>query len=233
MTVALGGQYPYDSKGALAGPARVLWADPTTVPTTPTDLWSIIPAVANASGEYPPLTGWNDFGLSAAAPEYVHSKTSAGLTYQQPHGALFTQIQEITRTFTAQIAQIDQDNLVIVENNTLGQTSIAAATSKSAQKKVKIGLYPSFKTVRIAMVTYRPSGTPTVTEPAPSPVGTRPAAVALILPLCNLSAEDSTFSFDAGNPVNAAIKFTVVADQTQGAGAEHGYWIFETPGVIT
>ena len=233
MTVATGGRTPYNAGGALAGPARVLWADPTTVATTPTDLWAIIPAVANASGEYPPMTGWNDFGLSVDAPEYVHSKTSAGLTYQQPHGALFEQITEITRTFTAQIGQIDQDNLAIVENTTSPYTSIAAATGKSAAKKVKIGLYPAFKTVRIAMVTYRPSGTPTVTEPSPSPVGTRPAAVALVFPLCTLSAEDSTFTFDAGNPVNAAIKFTVVPDQSQGAGAEHGYWLFETPGVIT
>jgi len=233
MTVALGGRTPYDSNGALAGPARVLWADPTTVPTTPTDLWSIIPAVATSAGEYPPQTGWNDFGLSAAAPEYIHHKASAGLTYQQPHGALFEQITEITRTFTAQIGQIDPDNLYIVENATATASTIAASTGKSAQKKLKIGLYPSFKAVRICMVTYRPSGTPTVTEPSPSPVGTRPAAVALIFPLCNLSASDSTFQFDAGNPVNAAIQFTVVADQTQGAGAEHGYWLFETPGVIT
>lgn len=233
MTVATGGRTPYDAGGALAGPARVLWADPTTVATTPSDLWDIIPAVANASGEYPPMSGWNDFGLSAAAPEYTHSKTSAGLTYQQPHGVLFEQITDITRTFTAQIGQIDQDNLAIVENTTNPSVAVAAATGKSAQTKVKIGLYPAFKAVRIAMVSYRPSGTPTVTEPSPSPVGTRPAAVALVLPLVNLSAEDSTFQFDSGNPVNAAIKFTVLPDQTQGAGAEHGYWIFETPGVIT
>jgi hypothetical protein len=179
------------------------------------------------------VTGWNDFGLSAAAPDYLHHRASAGLTYQQPHGVLFEQITEITRSFTAQIGQIDQDNLPIVENSTNPNTAIAAATGKSAATKVKIGLYSAFKAVRIAMVTYRPSGTPTVTEPAPSPVGTRPAAVALVLPLCTLSATDSTFTFDSANPVNAAIQFTALADQTLGSGAEHGYWIFETPGVIT
>jgi hypothetical protein len=213
----------------------VLYADPTVVATSPADIWDIVPPVANSSGEYPPKTGWNDFGLAAAAPEYVHSKTSAGLTYQQPHGALFEQITDITRSFTAQIGQIDQDNLQIVENTSSGVTAVASDSTnhESALSKVKIGLYPAFKAVRIAMVSFRPSGTPTVTEPSPSPVGTRPAAVALVLPLCNLSAEDSTFAFDAGNPVNAAIKFTVLPDQTLGAGNEHGYWCFETPGAIT
>lgn len=233
MTVATGGRTPYDASGALSGPARVLWADPAVVTTAPTDLWSIIPAVANSSGEYPVVTGWNDFGLSAAAPEYVHSKTSAGLTYQQPHGALFEQISEITRTFTAQIGQIDPDNLYIVENATATATAISATTGKSAEKKLKFGLYSAFKAVRIAMVSYRPSGSAVVVEPSPSPVGSRPPAVALVFPLCSLSAEDSTFQFDAGNPVNAAIKFTVLPDQSQGAGNEHGYWIFEQPGTIT
>lgn len=233
MTVATGGRTPYDSTGALSGPARVLYADPAVITTTPGDIWDIVPAIANSSGEYPPVTGWNDFGLSAAAPEYTHSKTAAGLTYQQPHGTLFEQISDITRTFTAQIGQIDQDNLQIVENTNLGVTAIAASTGQSALKKVKIGLYSAFKSVRIAMISFRPSGSTVVVEPSPSPIGSRPAAVALVLPLVVLTAEDSTFAFDAGNPVNAAIKFTVLPDQTQGAGAEHGYWIFETPGTIT
>lgn len=231
MATALGGRTPYDAGGALAGPSRVLYADPTTVPTIPTNVWDIVPAVANASGEYPAVSGWTDFGLSAAAPDYVHSKTSAGLTYQQPKGALFEQISEITRSFTAQIGQIDPANMLIVENAT-SLASVASATGKSATQKVSFGLYSEFKAVRIAMITFRPSGTPTVTEPSPSNI-VRPAAVALILPLCVLSAEDSTFTFDAGNPVNAAIKFTVLPVQTLGAGKEHGFWVFETPGVIT
>jgi hypothetical protein len=233
MTVATGGRTPYDTTGALSGPARVLWADPATVTSAPTDLWSVIPAVADSSGEYTPVSGWNDFGLAAAAPEYTHSKTSAGLTYQQPHGVLFEQIQEITRTFTTQIAQIDPDNLYIVENANAVASAIAAATGKSAEKKLPFGLYSAFKTVRIVMVTYRPSGSAVVVEPSPSPYGSRPPAVALVLPLVSLSAEDSTFQFDAGNPVNGAIKFTVLPDQALGAGNEHGFWIFEQPGTIT
>src|SRR4051794_29314388 len=231
MATALGGKTPYDAGGALAGPARVLYSRPEDVTTVPVDLWDIIPAVADAQGEYPVKTGWKDFGLSADAPSYTHSKESEGLEYQQPKGVLFEQISAITRTFTAQIGQIDPENMQIVEN-TQSLTSIAAAAGESAQKKVPFGLYSEFKNVRIAMITYRPSGTPSVTEPAPSNI-VRPAAVALVLPLCVLSAEDSEFTFDKGAPVNAAITFTVLPVQALGAGKEHGFWLFETPGIIT
>lgn len=230
MATALGGRTPYDAGGALAGPARVVYARPADVPTAPGDLWDIIPAVANAQGEYPVVTGWKDFGLAADAPTYTHSKDSEGLEYQQPKGVLFEQISAITRTFTAQIGQIDPDNMLIVEN-TDNLVSVASSTGQSALKKVPFGLYSEFKNVRIALITYRPSGTPTVTEPAPSNI-VRPAAVALVLPSCVLSAEDSEFEFDAGTPVNAAITFTALPDQSLGAGKEHGYWVFETPGVI-
>ena len=231
MSPVAGGLTPYDTAGALAGPARVLYAKPTDVTTPPVDLWDVIPAVADTNGEYPAKTGWKDFGLSADAPTYTHAKESQGLEYQQPKGVLFEQISAITRTFTAQIAQIDPDNLLIVENAE-AITSIASAAGESASKKVGFGLYSSFKNVRIVLVTYRPSGTLAVTEPAPSN-RIRPAAVGLVLPLCVLSAESSEFSFDKGTPVNAAITFTVLPDQTLGANKEHGYWIFETPGVIT
>jgi hypothetical protein len=220
---------PYDAAGALAGPARVLYADPT-VAAVPADLWDIIPAVADVDGEYPPQPDWSDFGLAADAPTYTHSKDTEGLEYQQPRGVLFEAISEITRTFTAQIAQIQPENMLIVENAD-AIVPIAAAAGVSAQKKVAFGLYPEFKSLRIALISYRPSGTPTVTEPAPSD-RTRPCAVGLVLPLCVLSAEDSEFEFDAGSPVNAAITFTALADQTAGANKEHGFWIFEDPGVI-
>jgi len=222
---------PFDSQGALAGPARVAYADPTEVSTAPDDCWDIVTPVADADGEYPLETGWNDFGLAAEAPSYTHSKETEGLEYQQPKGLLFEQISDITRSFTAQIAQIDPENMVIVENASAVE-EIASASGKSAVDKVAFGLYQEFKSVRIALITYRPAGTLTVTEPSPSPVGTRPAAVILVLPLCVLSAEDSEFEFDKGAPVNAAISFTVLADQSLGAGKEHGYWCFERPGVI-
>lgn len=230
MSAATGGRMPFNAGGALAGPARVVFARPEDVAVSPVDLWDIVTPIADVDGEYPLDTGWTDFGLAADAPTYTHSKDTEGLQYQQSRGVLFEQISEITRTFTAQIAQIDADNMVIVEN-TNAKEAIAAAAGKSAQTKVPFGIYDEFKALRVAMISYRPSGTPTVTEPAPSG-RIRPAAVALVFPLMVLSAEDSEFEFDAGNPVNAPITFTALRDETQQAGEEHGYWIFESAGVI-
>lgn len=224
-----GGRMPYDAAGALAGPARVLYASLADVATPPDDLWDIVPSVANAQGEYPPLTGWFDFGLAADAPTYTHSKDTEGLEYQQPKGELFQQISDISRSFTAQIGQIDANNLRIIENTSRVE-AIASAAGRSALTKVPFGIYQSLKQYRIALVSYRPDGSAVVTEPG----GTiRPPAVALILPTCTLAAEDSELEFDKGSPVNCEVTFTAIQTPGMSAGEEHGYWILEREGTIT
>lgn len=221
-----GGRTPYDPAGALTGPARVLYA-PLSV-AVPADLWDIVPA-ENTAGEYPAETGWIDFGLAADAPVYNHSKEVQGLEYQQPSTVLFEQISKVERTFTAQVGQIDPANMRIVENSQSANEAVTAAAGKSAGVNLRFGLYDEFITYRIAMVSFRPSGAAVVTE---SDATVRPPAVALILPACRLSAEDSEFTFERGTPVNAAIKFTVFPEETLDAGEEHGFWFFETPGTI-
>jgi hypothetical protein len=222
-----GGRTPYDSAGALTGPARVLYAPVTE--DVPGDLWDIVTAVADGSGEYPAQGDWEDFGLAADAPSYTHSKDTEGLEYQQPAGVLFEQISDITRTITVQIAQIDPANMRIVENSSGANEAVAAAVNQSAGTKVPFGLYDTFTTYRVALISYRPSGAAVVTEPGGA---TRPPAVGLILPRVRLSAEDSEFSFERGTPVNAAITFTVFPEDTLDAGEEHGFWFFETPSTI-
>lgn len=224
-----GGRLPYDSSGALTGPARVLYGDVGVLMTPTTDLWDIVPAVANAQGEYPAMTGYNDFGLAADAPSYSHDKETEGIEYEQPSSELFEQISNITRSFTAQIAQIDPDNMEIVENTQAGQDAVAAGANQSAGTKVSFGLYDTFATRAIILVTYRPSGAGLVTEPGGR---TRPPAVALLLPACRLAAEESEFEFSKGEPVNAEIGFTAFPASGFPAGEEHGFWFFETPGTI-
>lgn len=226
-----GGRMPYDAVGALAGPARVLFASLAEVATPPVDLWTIVPPVADAQGQYPALTGWHDLGLAADAPTYTHAKDTAGLEYQQPKGELFQQISDISRSFTAQVAQIDAQNMQIIEN-TSSLSAIASAAGKSAQTKVAFGTYQSLKTYRICLVSFRPDGSAVVTEPAPSNA-VRPPAVGLILPTCTLAAESSELNFDKGAPVNCAVTFTAIQTPGLPAGQEHGYWIFEGAGTIT
>jgi hypothetical protein len=225
---ATGGRMPFDASGALAGPARVLYAETATA--IPDDLWDVVPPVADADGEYPAVTGWKDFGLAADAPTYSHDKAVEGLQYQQSRGALFEQITEINRSFVAQVGQIDPENMLIVENADAIETVVAAA-GKSGMKLVRFGVYDAFKSYRIALVSYRPSGSGDVTEPSPSGA-VRPAAVALILPKCVLSADASEFSFEAGTPTNASVSFTILPETTLGPNEQHGFWAFEDVGVI-
>ncbi len=221
-----GGRTPFDPTGALTGPSRVLWAPITE--DVPADLWDVIPA-ENTAGEYVALGDWEDFGLAADAPIYNHSKEVEGLEYEQPSSLLFEQISKVERTFTVQIGQIDPQNMRIVENTQSANEAIAAAAGSSALTQVRFGLYDEFIPVRVVMVSYRPSGAAIVTE---SDGTVRPPLVALVLPNCRLSAEDSEMTFERGTPVNTAIKFTVYPEETLDAGEEHGYWAFEAAGTI-
>lgn len=224
-----GGRTPYDEAGALTGPARVLYAD--TAQAVPTSPWDVVPPVASAGGEYAALTAWKDFGLAADAPQYAHDKDSDGLDYEQPSGSLFEEITDINRSFKAQVGHIDELTMGIIENSA-SVTTLAAAAGKSAVKKLDIGSYASFKQWRIVMISFRPTGSGVVTEPAPSPVGTRPPAVALILPRVILAAEASELSPERGSPANIEVTFNVIPETTLASGKEHGFWGFEQPGVI-
>lgn len=228
-----GGRTPYDKANALTGPARVVWADPA-VTAVPADLSSVVDSVATA-GEYPLKTGYFDFGLAADAPSYTHDKDTEGLEYQQASGNLFEEITEISRQFTAQVAEIESENLKIIENSTI-TTAVAAsaaaaptATKRAAQTLVHTGLYSSFRQFRIVLISYRPTGAGMITEPGGL---VRPCAVARIIPLCTLAAEDTELEFEKGEPTNAEVTFTAVPDQALGANKEHGYWALETPGAI-
>lgn len=224
-----GGRTPWDEAGALAGPARVLYA-PTSV-AVPGDCWDIVPAVATAGGEYPAKTGWEDFGLAADAPSTTHGRDSSGLDYQQPSGALFQAITAVTRSLTLNVAHIDERTIQIIENADAA-TTIAAATGESALKKVYVGLYSDVPQWRIALVSFRPSGAGTVVEPAPSPIGSRPPAVVRVIPRATISSDDTELSFPEGEPAGGNVTFTAESEPTAPAGGEHGYWVFEQVGTI-
>lgn len=221
-----GGKTPYDEAGALTGPARVVYA-PTTV-AVPVDLWDVVAAVADGSGEYPLKTGWLDFGLAADAPSYTHGRESSGLDYEQPTGQLFQQITDISRALTVNVAHIDDRTLQIVENSGAA-TTITAAANESAQKKINVGLYTQLTVWRVAMISFRPSGAAVVTEPGGA---TRPPAVARIIPRCVISSDDTEITIPKGDPAAGAVTFTAESEPTAPAGGEHGFWIVEQAGTI-
>lgn len=222
-----GGKTPWDEAGALTGPARVLYA--ATSVTLPDDIWDIIPAVRNGSGEYPALTGWFDFGLAVDAPTVGHGRESAGLEYQQPSGTLFQAITAVNRNMTVSIGHIDEKTLQIIENASAA-TTVAADTNKSALKQINVGLYTTVPQWRVALVSFRPSGAATVIEGAGGP--TRPPLVARVIPRCVISSDDTDIEFPKGDPVAGEITFTAESEPAAPAGGEHGWWWIEQAGTI-
>jgi hypothetical protein len=223
-----GGRMPYSEKGALVGPARVLYA-PVSV-AVPTGL--VIQNVADVEGEYPPITGWLDFGLAADAPSYSHSRESEGITYQQPSGDLFTQISSVDRNLEVQVAHIDEDTLQIIENASAATDVAAVAGEHAGYAKLDVGLYTDTPVWRVALISYRPSGADEVTEPVAAGGTVRPPMVMRVIPRAVIAADESSADFDRGTPVNFSVTFTAQSEPTAPAGGEHGYWIVEKGGTI-
>lgn len=230
-----GGRTPYDQANAASGPARVVWAPiSVAVPNTPVDIFQ---QVANAQGEYPCKTGWNDFGLATDAPSYSTSRETGGLEYQQPKQELFKIVTSVQRQFTAQVAEIDSENLKLIENSTSTAAVAASAAAavigvkSAAWTKIFTGLYSDLTQIRIAMIAYRPPGAGVVTEPGP-PVVSRPPAIVRIIPICVLSADSSEFEFSTGDPTGVSVQFDIIPDPAQGTDKEHGWWALETAGAI-
>lgn len=228
-----GGLTPYDKLNALSGPARTLVAEDPSSTAIPTSTADVISMVADVNGEYPAKTGWRDLGLAADAPGYSHDKDTSGLEYEQVRGVLFETVESIERQFTAQMAEFDADNLMIIENSDI-EAAIAASAALATNKhagftNVHTGMYSRFKQYRICMIAYRPEGAGVVTEPGGIK---RPPSVARILPLCVLAAEGTDVEVEAGEPTNAEVTFTVIPDSSAGVGKEHGFWSIENTGTI-
>lgn len=223
-----GGRMPYDEGGALTGPARVLFAPVATA--VPTGL--VIQNVADEDGEYPPITGWFDFGLAADAPSYSHSRESEGITYQQPSGDLFQAISSVARSLTVQVAHIDEKTLEIIENAAAASSVSPVAGSHAGYKRVDVGLYTDVPIWRVALISYRPSGAGEVVEPVAAGGTHRPPMVMRVIPRCSISADETSMDFDRGTPVNAPVTFVNATEPTAPAGGEHGYWIVENEGTI-
>lgn len=230
-----GGKWPFDKALGFTGPSRVVWAE--TSVAAPATLNAIIQQVANAAGEYPTKTGWNDFGLAGEAPSASRDMETEALDYEQVN-ALYEEVSEVSRSFTAQIGELDSDALKIIENTQL--TTAVAASAGAAAEAVKqppstlvhTGLFTTLRQYRMAWIFTRPAGSgANVVEPGP-PVVTRPAFLARVFPLVTLAADEAELEAAKGEPGNVEVEFKVVADTSLGAGKEHGYHVIETPATI-
>lgn len=218
---------PFDITKLAVGPARVLYA-PTSV-TVPTKLQDIIGLVS----PYAPVKEkWIDFG---AAPEGDESSYSRGFATQnlgieQVSGAIFTDITDVNRAFSLNIAEISPENMKIVEGTSVASETVEAAKFTSKQTRVPIGSVTEFPTYRVALIGQRKMASGVVKEPEPALE--RGRLVAIVLNRCTITADDSSISVGKGKLISAPLKFEAFPEPELSAETAFGGWLFEEAGTL-
>lgn len=219
----------YDILKLAVGPARVLYA-PTSV-AVPTKLQDIVKLV-NTEGEYAAASEWTDFG---AAPEgdgasYSRGFETEGLGIEQSSGAIFTDITDVNRSISLNVAEIDPDNMKIVEGTDIATEEVAAGKETSKQEAVPLGSVSEFDTFRIALLAQRKKDSGVVKEPDETERG---RLVAVVLNRCTISADDSEIEVAKGGLLSAPLTFEAFPEPGQPSKKAFGRWFFEAAGTIS
>src|SRR5262245_6292568 len=133
----------FDIQKFAVGPARVLYAPVTE--SVPKKLHDIVELI-NDEGEYAPVGDWVDFGASPEGDGASYSRgfETESLGIEQSSGAIFTDITDVNRSISLNVAEIDPDNMKIVEGTDIAAEAIAKAKGSSAQSAVPIGSVTEF-----------------------------------------------------------------------------------------
>lgn len=218
----------YDILKLAVGPARVLYA-PTSV-AVPTKLQDIVKLV-NDEGDYAAASEWVDFGASPEGDGASYSRgfETESLGIEQSSGAIFTDITDVNRSISLTVAEIDPDNMKIVEGTDIATEAVAAAKETSAQDAVPIGSVTEFDTFRVALLAQRKKDSGIVKEPDGTERG---RLVAVVLNRCQISADDSEIEVAKGGLLSAPLTFEAFPEPGQTSKKAFGRWFFEKAGEI-
>jgi hypothetical protein len=220
------GTLPYDLNNLLGGAARVIVSDDAVAnPAIPVNIADVIAMTS----PYAEKTGWRDLGATGDSADYSRDLTTSGWEIQQVSGSVFEEVTEVVRTFKAEVAEINPENLRILENSGAA-TTIAAAAGKSAQKRLKIGNFTQLTLRRCAFVAMRNPGSGIVTEPGGV---TRGRMVMYVAYQAALSADAAQLQIQKGELASVPVTFKFYPDGSQVSGEEYGSWFTEDAGTIT
>lgn len=217
---------PWDIANLCEGAVRVVAAPISqAIPTNIADaIGMIAPYNVNSS--------WFDFGAAKGGEggEYSRSIESEGQDIEQESGAIMTSITDIGRSFAFNIAEIAEDNLVIIENAGAVET-VAAAPNKGAQQAVPIGTFEQLEKYRIGFIGVRPKDAGIVTEP----VGgiTRGRLLACFLNRVTLSADEASLTMEKGSLWSADVTFEGYPEPGEDTDESYGRWLSEAAGTIS
>jgi hypothetical protein len=218
----------YDITKLGVGPARVLYAPVSE--SVPKKLHDIVELI-NEDGFYKPVGDWVDFG---AAPEgdgasYSRGFETESLGIEQSSGAIFTDITDVNRSISLNVAEIDPVNMKIVEGTSIATETIAKAKGSSAQERVPIGSVTEFDQYRIVLIAQRKKQSGVVKEPDNTERG---RLVAVVLNRCQISADDSEIEVSKGNLMSAPLTLEGFPEPGEPGEKAFGGWIFESAGTI-
>ena len=223
-----GGLTPYDIFSLAVGPARMVYA-PVTV-AVPKKLQDIV-ALVNDEGEYAVADEWLDFG---AAPEgngasYTRGFDTESLGIEQSTGAIFTDITDVNRGFSLDIAEINPTNMAIIEGTDEDPETIAKGKGTSAQEAMPLGQVSEFPSFRVALIGQRKKDSGVVKEPDGTERG---RLVCVVLNRCTITADDSEIQVQKGSLLSAPLQFEAFPEPGEPPKQAFGRWLFESAGTI-
>jgi hypothetical protein len=229
------GFFKYDLKKLIGSGARVLYA-PSSVSLPvgsglPTIKINDIIELTSALS-YAPKTGWVDLGAAreGQGAQYERNITQEDWNIEQATGAVATDITDVPRTMTVQMAEIAPTGVTILENAPASR-AISAASGQSAQTGVDFGSFENLPRYRVAIIGQRRKGIANdVTEPDTT---VRGAFVAVVLFSATISANAAQFELQKGQLANIPLEFTAFPESTvTDSQRDRGAWLFETAGTI-
>lgn len=214
--------FPYDITNLLGGAVRILIADTTTA--VPDNIADVI----DMETGYAPQTGWTDLGATKESFTYNRGFDSSGFEIQQTPGAVLEAITDINRSIEVSFAELNPDNMQLIEAAP-NIATIVAASGKSAQKKVAFGGFNSVASKRFAFISQRHIDSGVVEESGGTERGRFFMGVAY---RATVAADEVSFEQAKGELSAVGVTFTLFPEPGEPSGEEWGAWFDEQAGTI-
>lgn len=214
--------FPYDIGNLLGGAVRILFAPLTQA--IPANIADVIDMVS----PYAPKTNWVEVGATKETFSAAGGFDESGYEIQQTPDQVLSEITTVTRTITVSFAELNAQNLQLIEGAP-NIATLAAAAGKSAQKKVAFGSFSSRQNYRWAYISRRSIDSGVVTEPGAKTRGRFFMGTGY---RGKLAADSHTFDQNKGDLSAVGVGWTLSPEPGQAEGEEHGAYFDEQAGTI-
>lgn len=214
--------FPYDIGNLLGGVVRILFAPITQA--IPVNIGDVI----TMTGGYAPQTGWVEVGATKESFSSEGGFDESGMEIQQTPDEVLSETTSVTRTINVSFAELNPQNLQLIEGAP-NIATIAAAAGKGAQKKVAFGSFTARKNYRWAWISRRSLDSGIVIEPGGKERGR-------FFMGCGyrgkLAADSHTMEQNKGDLTAVGVGWKLFPEPGEAEGEEHGAYFDEQAGTI-